>query len=111
MAKGGSEPAGVGLEGQEVPGEYRDAVVAGTANPAHTGTRRASDRGLGESPLRGDAHGGFGGAGRGDGLPATAVPRPGSTLRLACHDEVARSDAGRGRSCRSDQEPSLTIRS
>src|SRR6266498_299431 len=81
MAKGGSEPAGVGLEGQEVPGEYRDAVVAGTANPAHTGTRRASDRGLGESPLRGDAHGGFGGAGRGDGLPATAVPRPGSTLR------------------------------
>jgi hypothetical protein len=30
---------------------------------------------------------------------------------LACHDEVAKSVAGRGRSCRSDQEPSLTIRS
>ena len=30
---------------------------------------------------------------------------------LACHDEVARSVAGRGRRCRSDQEPSLTIRS
>ncbi len=33
------------------------------------------------------------------------------TCGLACHDEVARSVAGRGRSCRSDQEPSLTIRS
>ena len=30
---------------------------------------------------------------------------------LACHDEVAGSVAGRGRSCRSNQEPSLTIRS
>jgi hypothetical protein len=30
---------------------------------------------------------------------------------LACHDEVARSVAGRGRSCRRDQESSLTIRS
>ena len=29
---------------------------------------------------------------------------------LACHDDAARSVAGRGRSCRSDQEPSLTIR-
>jgi hypothetical protein len=29
MAKGGSEPAGVWLEGQEVPGEYRDAVDCG----------------------------------------------------------------------------------
>ena len=35
----------------------------------------------------------------------------GMAWRLACHDEVARSVAGRGRSCRSDQEPSLTIRS
>jgi hypothetical protein len=33
------------------------------------------------------------------------------TCGLACHDEVARSVAERGRSCRSDQEPSLTIRS
>jgi hypothetical protein len=33
------------------------------------------------------------------------------TCGLACYDEVARSVAGRGRSCRSDQEPSLTIRS
>ncbi len=33
------------------------------------------------------------------------------TCGLACHDEVARSVAGRGRSCRSDQELSLTIRS
>jgi hypothetical protein len=33
------------------------------------------------------------------------------TCGLACHDEVARSVEGRGRSCRSDQEPSLTIRS
>src|SRR6266567_2381867 len=31
------------------------------------------------------------------------------TCGLACYDEVARSVAGRGRSCRSDQEPSLTI--
>jgi arylsulfatase A-like enzyme len=31
------------------------------------------------------------------------------TCGLACHDEVARSVAGRGRSCRSDQEPSLKI--
>jgi hypothetical protein len=29
---------------------------------------------------------------------------------LARHDEVARAVAGRGRSCRSDQEPSLTTR-
>jgi hypothetical protein len=33
------------------------------------------------------------------------------TCGLACHDEVASSVEGRGRSCRSDQEPSLTIRS
>ena len=33
------------------------------------------------------------------------------TCGLACHDEVVRSVAGRGRSCRSDQEPSLTVRS
>jgi 2-polyprenyl-3-methyl-5-hydroxy-6-metoxy-1,4-benzoquinol methylase len=31
------------------------------------------------------------------------------TCGLACHDEVARSVAGRGRSCRSDQGPSLTF--
>jgi hypothetical protein len=30
---------------------------------------------------------------------------------LACRDEMPRSVAGGGRSCRSDQEPSLTIRS
>jgi hypothetical protein len=29
MAKGGSEPTGVWLEGQEVPGEHRDAVDCG----------------------------------------------------------------------------------
>lgn len=34
-----------------------------------------------------------------------------NTCGLACYDEVARSVAGRGRSCRSDLEPSLTIRS
>jgi hypothetical protein len=33
------------------------------------------------------------------------------TCGLACYDEVAGLVAGRGRSCRSDQEPSLTIRS
>src|SRR5882762_321632 len=32
------------------------------------------------------------------------------TCGLACHDEVVRSVVGRERSCRSDQEPSLTIR-
>jgi hypothetical protein len=33
------------------------------------------------------------------------------TCGLACHGEVVRSVAGRERSCRSDQEPALTIRS
>jgi len=49
--------------------------------------------------------------------PSSSEKRPNAGLRnsqdcgLACHDEVARSVAGRGRGCRSDQEPSLTIRS
>jgi hypothetical protein len=90
MAKGGSEPAGVWLERQEVPGEYRDAVDCGyceSSTHRHPSRKR---RGLAESPLRGDAHGGFGGAGRGNGPLATAAPRPGSTLRSPVpHDHAA----------------------
>ena len=33
------------------------------------------------------------------------------TCGLACYDDVARSVAGRGQSCRSDQKPLLMIRS
>jgi RNA-directed DNA polymerase len=52
-----------------------------------------------ESPVHGNMHAGFGGAGRGNGLADKAAPRPGSTLFLPCsygfrpkrraHDAVA----------------------
>jgi hypothetical protein len=64
--------------------------IAGTANPAPIGARRASGRGSGRARCRDDWHAGFGGAGRGNGPPATAAPRPGSTLRsLVRHDHAA----------------------
>ena len=37
-----------------------------------------------ESPVRGNAHAGFGGAGRGNGLADEAAPRPDSTLFHPC---------------------------
>ena len=37
------------------------------------------------------------------------VARNSQDLWIGCHNEVPRSVAGRGRSCRSDREPSLTI--
>jgi hypothetical protein len=81
MAKGGSEPARVWLEGQEVPGEHRENVhceYCESSTHRHPSRKR---RGFAESPLCGDAHGGFAGASRGNGPLATAAPRPGSTLR------------------------------
>ena len=39
----------------------------------------------GESPVPSNGHAGFGGAGRGNGPPATATPRPGPTLHKKGH--------------------------
>jgi hypothetical protein len=55
--------------------------IVGTANPAPIGAGRASGRGSGRARCRDDWHAGFGGAGRGNGSPEKAIPRPGSTLR------------------------------
>jgi IstB-like ATP binding protein len=42
-----------------------------------------------ESPVLSNGHAGFGGAGRGNGSPETATPRPGPTLHLP----LSRTDA------------------
>jgi hypothetical protein len=52
----------------------------GTAEPNANAT---VNDGPVESPVRGDAHAGFGDAGRGNGLVERLVPRPGSTPQPA----------------------------
>ena len=42
-----------------------------------------------ESPVPSNGHAGFGGAGRGNGPPETATPRPGPTLHLPLQAEGA----------------------
>ena len=95
----------------QVGAAYYGSTAEGTQCPSPTRARTAPGRNLACARGPQSGSGPHRQLGR-KSLGSTAGSKGGmiKTCRLACYDQVRRV-AARGRSCRSDQEPPLTIRS